>query len=450
MAAVLAIALKDLKLLFRVRAAWFFTLCWPLIVAVIFGSLFGGGARGPSRLFVAIADEDRTPASAAFVDALAKRDGFDVLRTSAAEATDLVRRGRRVGAVRIPKGFGEASSRLFFGDPPKVELRIDPSRQAETAMLQGFLLEQAAGRMQTLFSNTPAGRAQVEGMLQDIRQQPGGFAGRPELESMLGSLDAFLSKQSKQPGAQPGPQPGPQPGAQPAAQAGAQPATQAAAQAGAGWTPLAIDVTSVERQREGPANGFQITFPQGMQWGILGCMMSFAISLAVERTRGTLTRLLMSPAPPWALLAGKGLACYLAILIVETALAIIGAALFGVRPASPGLLVLAMAVAPLAFVGLMMLVASLGRTEEGASGAGWALMMPMSMLGGGMIPLAMMPGWIQPFSYASPVRWAIISFEGAIWRGFSLAEMAMPCAILIGIGAVAFAIGARRFQATLA
>jgi aspartokinase len=39
---LLAIALKDLKLLFRVKAAWFFTLCWPLIVAVIFGSLFGG------------------------------------------------------------------------------------------------------------------------------------------------------------------------------------------------------------------------------------------------------------------------------------------------------------------------------------------------------------------------------------------------------------------------
>jgi ABC-2 type transport system permease protein len=428
MAAVIAIALKDLKLLFRVKAAWFFTLAWPLIVAMIFGALFGGGNRGPSRMFIAIADEDRTPASQAFVDALAKREGFDVLRTSAAEATDLVRRGRRVGAVRIPKGFGEASGRMFFGAPPTVELRIDPSRQAETAMLQGFLLEQAAKRMQTLFEPTPASRGQIAGMLQDVKKQPAGtIAGQSELLSMLGSLDAFLDKQ---------------PAAQPAAQPGAQPA--------AGWQPLAIDVTSVERQREGPANGYQITFPQGMQWGILGCMMSFAISLAVERTRGTLTRLLMSPAPSWALLAGKGLACYAAILIVETSLAVIGAAFFGVRPASPGLLVLALLVVPTGFVGLMMLVASLGRTEEGASGAGWALMMPMSMLGGGMIPLAMMPAWIQPFSYASPVRWAIISFEGAIWRGFSLAEMALPCAILIGIGAVAFAIGARRFQATLA
>jgi ABC-2 type transport system permease protein len=187
-----------------------------------------------------------------------------------------------------------------------------------------------------------------------------------------------------------------------------------------------------------------------MQWGILGCMMSFAISLAVERSRGTLTRLLMSPAPAWTLLAGKGLACYGAILIVEVSLAIIGAAFFGVRPSSIGLLVLALLVVPLAFVGLMMFVASLGRTEEGASGAGWAIMMPMSMLGGGMIPLAMMPAWIEPASYVSPVRWAILAYEGAIWRNFSLAEMAMPCTILVAVGLAAFALGARRFQASLA
>ena len=448
MSAVIAIARKDLTLLFRVKAAWFFTLCWPLIVAMIFGSLFGGTGSRPSQLFVAVADEDRTPASRQFVDALARRDGFDVLRTSVDEARDLVRRGRRVGAVRIPKGFGAASGRLFVGTPPRVELLVDPSRQAETAMLQGFLLEQAAGRLQTVFSASPAGRRQIAGMLEEVNRQPDAFAGRADLQAMLGALDAFLAKQARaQPAAPPAAAPGAEPGAAPAAEPAALPAASPAA---GGWRPLDIAVTSVQRQREGPANGFQITFPQGMQWGILGCMMSFAISLAVERSRGTLTRLLMSPAPPWTLLAGKGLACYLAILIVETALAVIGAAFFGVRPASPGLMVLAVLVVPLGFVGLMMFVASLGRTEEAASGAGWALMMPMSMLGGGMIPLAVMPQWIQPLSYLSPVRWAIISYEGAIWRGFSLAEMLLPCAILIGIGAVAFAIGARRFQATLA
>ena len=117
------------------------------------------------------------------------------------------------------------------------------------------------------------------------------------------------------------------------------------------WQPLAITVSSIERQRQGPANGYQITFPQGMQWGILGCMMSFAVSLAVERSKGTLTRLLMSPAPSWALLAGKGLACYLAIMIVQTALMTIGASFFGVRPSSVLLLVLALVIVPIASSG---------------------------------------------------------------------------------------------------
>ena len=434
MAAVLAIALKDLKLLFRVRSAWFFTMVWPLIVAVMFGAIFGGGGSGSSRLAIAVTDEDQTPASKAFVDGLAAKDGFDVQRAADAEAVDLVRRGRRLAAVRIPKGFGAASRNLFAGAPPRVELRIDPSRQAEASMLQGLLFAQGAQRLQTLFDDPTEGQGMIAGMLDDVRKAPdGAIAGRESLQSMLGSLDAYLGEQAK---------------ARSASPAGSTPAPASARPAG--WQPLAIDVTSVERRREGPANGFQITFPQGIQWGILGCMMSFAVSLAVERSHGTLTRLLMSPAPSWALLAGKGLACYLAILIVEMGLAIVGAAFFGVRPSSVSLLLLVMVVAPVAFVGLMMLVASLGETEQGAAGAGWALMMPMSMLGGGMIPLAFMPGWMQSVSVISPVRWMIVAFEGAIWRGFSLAEMVLPCAILIATGLAAFALGARRFQATLA
>jgi len=433
MAAVLAIALKDLKLLFRVRAAFFFTMVWPLLVAVVFGSLFGGGNRGPSRIAIAVTDEDRTTASTAFVDGLAAREGFDVLRTTDTEARDLVRRGRRIGAILVPKGFGAASEHLFYGASPKVELRIDPARQVETSMLQGFILEQGARRMQTLFDDPGNGEARVAGMLADVRKAPAGaIAGQAALQNMLTSLDTYLAEQKRAD----------------AAGAGASGASPKAA--GAGWQPIEIAVSSIERQREGPANGYQITFPQGMQWGILGCMMSFAVSLAVERSRGTLTRLLMSPAPSWALLAGKGLACYLAILIVQTVLMAIGATFFGVRPSSWLLLGLALVVVPIGFVGIMMFVASLGTTEQGSAGAGWAIMMPMSMLGGGMVPLAVMPEWMQSVSAISPVKWMIVAYEGAIWRGFSLAEMAVPCAILVTIGVVAFALGARRFHATLA
>ena len=106
---------------------------------------------------------------------------------------------------------------------------------------------------------------------------------------------------------------------------------------------------------------------------------------------------------------------------------------------------------PIAFVGLMMFVASLGTTEQGSAGAGWAIMMPMSMLGGGMVPLAVMPAWMQSLSVISPVRWMIAGL-----RGRDLARLLVrrngrrPVRSSWPSGLVAFALGARRFQATLA
>jgi len=49
-------------------------------------------------------------------------------------------------------------------------------------------------------------------------------------------------------------------------------------------------------------------------------------------------------------------------------------------------------------------------------------------------------------SNASPAKWAILGFEGGLWREFSPAEMALPCAILWGVGATCFVAGARSFR----
>ena len=113
-------------------------------------------------------------------------------------------------------------------------------------------------------------------------------------------------------------------------------------------------------------------------WGIIGCTMSFAMSLATERNQGTMTRLRMSPAPPGTLLAGKALACYATILVVEAVLVAIGTPLLGLQLASPGLFLLAALIAPAAFVGIMMLVAALLRSEQAGAGVGWAIMMPLA------------------------------------------------------------------------
>ena len=98
----------------------------------------------------------------------------------------------------------------------------------------------------------------------------------------------------------------------------------------------------------------------------------------------------------------------------------------------------------------MMLVATLGKTEQAASGAAWAIMMPLSMIGGGMVPQIVMPAWMSTAGNVSPVKWAIRAIEGALWRDFTLSEMLLPCGILLVFGFLCFAIGTRRLDMTTA
>jgi ABC-2 type transport system permease protein len=42
-------------------------------------------------------------------------------------------------------------------------------------------------------------------------------------------------------------------------------------------------------------------------------------------------------------------------------------------------------------------------------------------------------------SHFIPVKWGILALEGAIWRGFDLADMLPPCGILLSIGVLSSA-----------
>jgi len=180
---------------------------------------------------------------------------------------------------------------------------------------------------------------------------------------------------------------------------------------------------------------------------VVGCVMSFAIGLVSERVHGTFVRLQTAPITRFDILADKALACFAAISTLQIALVTIGVVGFGIRPSYP-MLALSCLSASAGFVGPMMMVAGLGRTEQSASGAGWAMLMPMTLFGGGMMPQFIMPAWMQTVGHASPVKWAILAMEGAVWRRFSLTEMLLPCGILLAFGTVCFAIGVRGLRDT--
>ncbi len=114
---------------------------------------------------------------------------------------------------------------------------------------------------------------------------------------------------------------------------------------------------------------------------------------------------------------------------------------FGVRLDNIGFLALALCSSALCFVGLMMFISVIGKTEASVGGAGMAIMLIMSMTGGGMIPLFVMPPWMITVSNFSFVKWGIVSLEGAIWRGYNMSEMMLPVSILLTSGIVLFTVG---------
>lgn len=419
MDAILAIAMKDLRLLLRNRATLFFTFVWPLLMAVSFGLMFGGSGER-AKLRVLVDDQDQTEASQAFVAGLLALDSVSVERADLSVAADQVKHGRAIAAINIPTGFGAASERLFYGEPTTVQVLIDPSRKAESGMLEGLLMQVASLDMRrkvTQADSNPRwlqrarGDMAVAGLPDDERQR---------YDALFDALQNLPSASSTE--------------------------KSTTANAASAWQPLKVQMQSLQSERRGPRNSFAITFPQGMLWGLIGCLMGFASSFAQERENGTWLRLRTGPLNARQLMTGKALAAIIALLAVQVLLLLLARLVFGLRVQSLPALALVVAASALAFTGLMLLISSAGRTVQGVSSAGWAALLPMMMIGGGMIPLIAMPAWMATVSAFSPVNWALRSLEGAIWRGYAWSDYLWPVTSMALLGMLAFVLGARRLS----
>ncbi len=409
-----ALATKDLRLLLRDKSGFFFAIVFPLIIAVGFGAMFGDGGEGPGRVAIAVVDRDDTESSRQFVRLLEQSAALDAERAPLSAAESDVRRGRLAAYVVIPDGFGASRERTFWGEPATLRLGVDPSRDAEIGMLEGILSRYLYDDVQAMFTNPARAREELEASREAL-----GASAPPAVGHFFDELHGFLTAAEGLP----------------------------AMEDGGGWEAGRIERVAITGDLDEPPSGFAVSFPQAMAWALMLSAMSFALGLVAERHGGTLLRLRMAPISPRMILAGKAAACLVLSVAVLSGLSAFGALVFGVRPGSVALLALAVLASSVCFVGIMMLLAVLGRTEKSASGMASAVMIVLMMIGGGMIPLFIMPAWLESVSVVSPVRWAILALEGGTWRAFGAAEMALPVGVLLAVGAASFFVGTRLFRA---
>ena len=432
MSQVFSIAIKDLKVLLRDPTGVFFIVGFPILMGLFFGSMMSNMSSGGSTqaLKVAVVDNDQTEQSKQFTALLASEGKMELVPGELEASKEIVRKGKAVGVIALEKGFGEKVG-VFWGEPPEILLGMDPSRGAEAAMIQGYIMQAVGTMTGQRFSDPSSFQTSIAGAVEQAktdeslnpvnRQLLLGFLG--SVNTMLDSVDDIQKNQ------------------------GGDEADPILNQTGFEFANVkAMDITrqvdpnSPEGQVQKITTPWDISFPQAMLWGILGCIAGFSASIAREQTTGTMTRLQVAPISKSKILAGKALACFLAVLFVIAMMSCLGYFL-GMRPGNVLYLVMAALSVACCFVGIMMTLSLIGKTEQSVNGLGWMANMIMAMIGGCMIPVMFMPGFIRKISVLSPVRWAISAIEGAIWRDYSFAEMLVPCSVLLGIGAVGMVVG---------
>lgn len=414
MRSILALASKDLKLLYRDRFGLFWVVMFPLLMALFFGSIFSSNEGGSRALKVAYIGTGDSARVASLGERLASSSALSVQSMSLDSARGLVAAGKLVAYVH----YTDTASGTFgmFGDErPSLEVGIDPARKAEAGYLKGLITQAYFSRMQdvlkpeTFRSALDTQLPRIDSSTTLSGEQKGLFKG------FLSQLSGFLSTLDS-------------------ADTGGNATSSPFSEPDMEFRDVAVD-------REGPRSSWEITFPQSLQWALIGVAAAFAVSLVMERTRGTFMRLRLAPISRLQILAGKGLACFIASVSSAALLLSIGVFVFGVRISSPLGIVVAVLSAAFCFVGIMMFISVLGKTEQAVGGAGWAMLLVMSMTGGGMVPLMFMPSWLARLGNFSPIKWSILAMEGAVWRGFTWAQMATPIAVLLGVGAAGLAIG---------
>ncbi len=438
MNAVLTLAQKDLRLLFRDKGDVFFTFIFPMLLAILFGFIFGGGG-GTSAIDLALVNESSSSLAKGIAGDLTRDSSFAVTTfATREEATASVRAGKVVAAVILPSTMQDGLDGLFGGSGIPIEAVIDPSHRAEAGLIQGKLHELAfrqfprmftdGAQMSKLFAGARKTIAGADGLTPAQRLAATGFVAAGELFTT--SIDRSSVKSDTP------------------ATAAAESDAESASSAGA-WSPVAVTVAELPPRTGGPRSSFDLSFPQGLVWGLAGCIGAFAGSVVVERSRGTLARLRLAPITQAHLLAGKGLACFLSALLVEVLLISMAVVAFGSSIAQPFMLLVAFVLSAFAFSGLAMLVAGLCRTEAEANGAGRGGVLLLAMIGGGTIPLFFMPPFLRTMSYASPFRWVVQAVEGPFWRDTPLGEQILPLVVLAGIGVLGFGVGVRSIRSTL-
>jgi ABC-2 type transport system permease protein len=157
MSALRALTIANIRSFLRDRAALFWTLAFPIVFILLFGTIFSGG--GDTKLKVAWVDQDASAASAQLRGTFAQVSLLDLKDEALDDALTAMKRGDLDAVLVVPSGYATAVAGAGggggTGQPLNLTLYTDPSQSNTTQTLTGVVQSLVSAQNQALSGQPP-------------------------------------------------------------------------------------------------------------------------------------------------------------------------------------------------------------------------------------------------------------------------------------------------------
>jgi len=401
---VLFLAIKDLLIILKDKQALLIILLMPLIIIVILGNALGFMFEDEfivDKFEVAVVNSDHNTISDFLIDDVLNGESgssFDTRMAGYDEAENLLQQGKVKAIIFIPEKFTtdienqkEVQLMIKAKDYDEVEIKI------VSGIVDGF-----AHRLSTGFAGT---KATMEAYFTNIEPIEG--SGRvmsvPKANEVM--IDLLIEIGSR-----------------------------------------SINYKDVEYENLKRINGVQYYAATILiMFMLFGA--SFGVTLfIVERELTTLKRLVTIRANKGTLILGKFSGLFFVILVQAIILILFSRFVYGVHwgHSFPGIVLVTLS-SVFASSSMGMFIACIVKTRRAAMGISQLIIHVFNILGGGMVPLRMLPDIIRNIGKVSLNWWSATAYHN-LMMGYSLDEILPYCLVLLGMSAVYLTIGILRFR----
>ncbi len=422
---IFLIGMKDVRLAFRDRAGLFLMLLAPFLLTIgmgfVTGRFSGSSGGGLSHIPLVVVNQDGEQLGNTLVEVMQSAELADLIEPMLLEDVQQARKqvddDLTSAAVIIPAGFTQsfmespedASAPLALSTPlAQIEVYANPTRPTNVGVIES-IVEEFIGRVEV---GQIGSKLVVDEYVEYTAMLQSGSLGMDP-----GAIAALAQQTSE----------------------------RLVSREGASL----IGVKKVSASEE---DSSQVEFDvlAYMAPGMALMFLMYTVSyggrtILIERTRGTLPRLLVSPTTTVQVLLGKVLGIFLTGVAQIAILIAASTVFFQVRWGDPlGTIVLVLA-AVFGATGWGMLITAVGRSPGQVANIGSAIMLTFGILGGSFFNMSNLPVWLQRLSLITPNAWGINGF-GILAMGGKLADLGGTLAGLLVMGVVLFGISSLLFN----